>query len=70
MSKARERVYFQSKALVELFKQANPDVILTRFISTESDVTKESWIGYEISYQEKQSNPNQGQQVTNVPEVA
>jgi hypothetical protein len=68
---ARERIYFATPALVELFKQNNPNVILTRFISTESDVIRNSWLGYEISYQEKANNNNQGNNNQgNVPQVA
>ena len=70
MSKARERIYFASKSLVELYKQANPDVILTRFISNESDVTKENWLGYEISYQEKTQANQSNQANSQVPELA
>lgn len=70
MSKARERIYFANKSLVELFKQNNPDVIMTRFVSTESDVTRDTWLGYEISYQDKsETQPDQSSQ-TNVPTIA
>ena len=70
MSKARERIYFANKSLVELFKQNNPDVIMTRFVSTESDVTRDTWLGYEISYQDKSETQNQNNGNANVPEVA
>lgn len=70
MSKARERVYFANKSLVELFKQNNPDVIMTRFVSTESDVTRDTWLGYEISYQDKSETQSNQSNQANVPEVA
>ena len=36
--KASERIFFKNRGLVEQYRVANPNVILTRFIKDEADI--------------------------------
>lgn len=69
--KAQERIYFKSKALVEQYRVANPNTVLTRFIKDEADIYRDTWIGYDVAEsQESQESKAEKPAEPEVPEVA
>lgn len=69
--RAQERIYFKSKALVEQYRVANPNTVLTRFIKDEADIYRSEWIGYDVSEAQVESKAEQPKtKEPEVPEVA
>lgn len=67
--KAQERVYFKTKALVEQYRVANPNAILTRFIKDEADIYRSDWIGYDVSEVQAEAQPESKAEKPAEPEV-
>lgn len=67
--KASERIFFKNRGLVEQYRVANPNVILTRFIKDEADIYRDTWIGYDVAESQESQESKAEQPKTKEPEV-